>query len=855
MREDGGKSLQNVLSVSTAANNRYLFHFSSLNSLTQWTAAIRLSMFEQTTLQEAYTGSLIAGKGKLLNNIRQVMDKSKIKYEDWARVRFGAGTPWRRCWFVVTPPDEKEVLKAQKSMKKKPSYGKAPVFRGDLKFYETKRVTKKTKPIATIKDAFSAYAIYPQSKPLIDQSTLVKIEGKITIHDAAESTTDGFVFVMPESHPAVSGFEMMLRFLFPVWDTFALYGRPNRLIADVRDQRGLMFALPRDRRYGYLELLDVSALIHADGSGSWAERDWRFKMKELTAKRMNIALENQDNDSVANKASSSRTSLPPTRNGRLRFDDSPSRRNSHNRTPEPRHRSSKDIIQGAFGVLHHRRSASDNMTSTNPRGSPLPPGRATPASQYDESPPAPPPHRDGILSNTENHDRFETASESSSKDSGEKTPERTIPPEVKALAERSPPPQPVAVPPIMSHGPSQKPTPRPQMRVRNPEMDDATLSQLEDMSQHNRYQAQPGTTQNQGNRDPRYNGAYSTYPDRSSWNAEDEHPTSMMHQHYQYPPQSKSRYPNPQGPSRLATIPASPHIDQTGPESGKTPTSYFPNEETIHEVPVRPAPPPHSHSNSSINRKPLPSTSNPASRDNSRPNTASGPEMNPVDGFGNPSPRKTPSPVKQRGEDRFLQQQPQAPRMQGLGPAFDPRRANMGEGSFGPPLGLNNQGGERTMPSYPTSNVYGPNTAMGRGNLGAPPVSNIPPQMQWQARPENQHPSNINYGVQGQSRPSPPIVGPPGPPMAGFQPPLQGPIPIRGPPSNNGPYPPQHMMPSMQPRPYDNVMMPQNQNNPNLPSQQQMLPPQQMQSPQQQMQPPQQMQPQQPYTHPRQSWV
>src|ERR1700761_9338443 len=397
MREDGGKSLQNVLSVSTAANNRYLFHFSSLNSLTQWTAAIRLSMFEQTTLQEAYTGSLIAGKGKLLNNIRQVMDKSKIKYEDWARVRFGAGTPWRRCWFVVTPPDEKEVLKAQKSMKKKPSYGKAPVFRGDLKFYETKRVTKKTKPIATIKDAFSAYAIYPQSKPLIDQSTLVKIEGKITIHDAAESTTDGFVFVMPESHPAVSGFEMMLRFLFPVWDTFALYGRPNRLIADVRDQRGLMFALPRDRRYGYLELLDVSALIHADGSGSWAERDWRFKMKELTAKRMNIALENQDNDSVANKASSSRTSLPPTRNGRLRFDDSPSRRNSHNRTPEPRHRSSKDIIQGAFGVLHHRRSASDNMTSTNPRGPPLPPGRATPASQYDESPPAPPPHRDGIL--------------------------------------------------------------------------------------------------------------------------------------------------------------------------------------------------------------------------------------------------------------------------------------------------------------------------------------------------------------------------------------------------------------------------------------------------------------------------
>ena len=76
------------------------------------------------------------------------------------------------------------------------------------------------------------YALYPQSKPLIDQSTLVKIEGKITVHSKKESVTEGFVFVMPESHPAVSGFEMMLRFLFPVWDTFNLYGRPNRLIAD-----------------------------------------------------------------------------------------------------------------------------------------------------------------------------------------------------------------------------------------------------------------------------------------------------------------------------------------------------------------------------------------------------------------------------------------------------------------------------------------------------------------------------------------------------------------------------------------------------------------------------------------------
>ncbi len=105
-------------------------------------------MFENTSLQEAYTGSLVAGKGKTLNNIRQIMERTRFKYEDWARVRFGAGTPWRRCWFVITPPDEKDVQKAQKAMKKaRNPYAKAPVLRGTLKFYESKKVTKRTKPL------------------------------------------------------------------------------------------------------------------------------------------------------------------------------------------------------------------------------------------------------------------------------------------------------------------------------------------------------------------------------------------------------------------------------------------------------------------------------------------------------------------------------------------------------------------------------------------------------------------------------------------------------------------------------------------------------------------------------------
>jgi CCR4-NOT transcriptional complex subunit CAF120 len=210
-----GGSLQNVLSISTAANNRYLLHFNSYSSLTQWTAGIRLAMFEHATLQEAYTGSLIAGKGRYLNNIKMIMERSRFTHEDWARVRFGAGTPWKRCWCVVSPPDEKEYQKSQKTLKKSAYDREVKIPKGNIKFYDTRKITKKTKPIATITDAYAAYAIYPQSKPLIDQSTLVKLEGLVTVHDTSETTTEGFVFVMPEVHAAVSGFEMLLRWLYP----------------------------------------------------------------------------------------------------------------------------------------------------------------------------------------------------------------------------------------------------------------------------------------------------------------------------------------------------------------------------------------------------------------------------------------------------------------------------------------------------------------------------------------------------------------------------------------------------------------------------------------------------------------
>ncbi|KAF2730162.1 hypothetical protein EJ04DRAFT_474259 [Polyplosphaeria fusca] len=557
-----GKKLDNILSISTAASNKYLFHFNSFNSLTQWTAGIRLAMYEHTTLQEAYTGALIAGKGRSLNNIRMILDRQRAKHEDWARVRFGAGTPWRRCWCVVTPPDEKEFARQQKVQKKQNAYDRSPVIlKGDMKFYDTKKITKKTSPIATVREAYSAYAIYPQSKPLIDQSTLVKIEGKITIHSNPESVTEGFVFVMPETHPAVSGFEIMLRFLFPVFDTFALYGRPNKLVSDVLDTRGLMFAMPPDRRYGYLEMWDVSSLIHTDGSQSWSERQWRKQMKDLTAKRM-LSDPRDRSRTTSRRNTVSRTSLPPSRSGTLRFEEpgsirsQPSTRQSSPTRPgeqAPR-RVDSAPPSGSFAPPRHQRSVSD---ANGYKQSRLTQGPSE--HQGYDSPPTPPEHnvQNGTL-------HYESDSELQNR---RRLPEVQIAPTV-------PPHGPVAPPPSFAHAPSQRPPVQPYAPPTmkpNAHLDSATLHQLADVTNAplSAGVAAAGAAaawRSQESLQSRRSGDY----DRNQQMHLDANARgSPADQFLQSANSSRSGHSQ----NRLPTIPASPYIEQ--PEFVESPTTHF----------------------------------------------------------------------------------------------------------------------------------------------------------------------------------------------------------------------------------------------------------------------------------------
>ena len=475
-------------------------------------------MFEHSSLQEAYTGSLIAGKGRNLNNIKSIMTQTKFKTEEWTRVRFGAGTPWRRCWCVISPPDEKEVQKAQKVMKKRSAYDRQPIIlRGDVKFYDTRK-TKKATPVATISDAYSAYAIYPQSKPLIEQSTLIKIDGKITIHSKPETVLESFVFVMPEARPAVSGFEMLLRFLFPIWDVFALYGRPTKLIPDTLDTRSLMFAMPKSDRYGYLEILDVAGLVHAPGSQNWKESEWKRELKQLTAQRISKMSRQQSQASRLGsvRGHAHRNSLP-SRSGTLRFEDEGSMRSTpslHDRTefkpPPIPHTDSAPPGAGPFPPPNtkHSRSISAELKPTPPMhrrprnftdGSNYVPSHLSrdadmPRDSFDEEEeagetgPPPPAHTIPVgmpygpmASSRTSSDglQYRSSSESErrmqdpSPHAGGQTEQTILP---------AKPPSPVAEPPIFSHEPGAKPQKRPyhspELRRANSRMSSTTLSQL-----------------------------------------------------------------------------------------------------------------------------------------------------------------------------------------------------------------------------------------------------------------------------------------------------------------------------------------------------------------------------------------
>ncbi|SCU99104.1 LAME_0G01838g1_1 [Lachancea meyersii CBS 8951] len=268
---EGKKQLNHTIVASTTLKNRYFLQFSDADAFAHWHASLRLSAFEFTALQEAYTGAFLSTKGAKLGDIRVILADTKFNYEDWVSVRFGAGMPWKRCYAVISQPTKKSKSKR---------------ICGEINFYENDKKTKKAQIMTSVTDACAVYALYPSSPMLIDTSTMIKLEGRVSF-GKKDTPKETDIFIMPEKHHAVPGYDTIIRFLIPTMNAFQLYGRPKRLIADRHDLNSLLFGLPTLPHVHFLQKEDIISIAASKSNMTWSVLEWREGIKNVLLKKVN----------------------------------------------------------------------------------------------------------------------------------------------------------------------------------------------------------------------------------------------------------------------------------------------------------------------------------------------------------------------------------------------------------------------------------------------------------------------------------------------------------------------------------------------------------------------------------------
>lgn len=259
----------------------YNLKFNSLNVLQKTLSAIKLSIYEFNHLNEAYTASLLSCKGTTLSDLHVVLADNRFVYEEQCSVKINGD--WRNC-LVVINPYEKKLGKDIKS-------GSILIYLGNTK--------AKKNLICSINKIDQCFAIFTHVD-LIDESSIIKLNGEIKIYDVDESSSkirsrsssiglrkkpsttslnsnksntvstilnNSSIYLIPKQHHGVKNFETLIRFLIPIYDSFQLYGRPKRLNSNKTEIESLLFGLPSLPNSQILTLNIVVELI---------EKHWPF---------------------------------------------------------------------------------------------------------------------------------------------------------------------------------------------------------------------------------------------------------------------------------------------------------------------------------------------------------------------------------------------------------------------------------------------------------------------------------------------------------------------------------------------------------------------------------------------------
>ncbi|KAJ3782119.1 hypothetical protein GGU10DRAFT_276198 [Lentinula aff. detonsa] len=285
----------NVLTLNTAGSNLILFACPNTQSLISWAAALRLSAWEKSRLEEIYTAHLCRIT-LVARDVPSTLVRGRL--EGWVRIRIAGQTDWKLVWMVVVEPGDdlgrvnsnnpisppssagttmtgfkkkrmsalfyresdnhgKDKDKDKEKDKRNNAKGEGPM----VLIYLSPKTKDRKKPLLTLTGVSQAFAVYPERPELITRSTLIKLEALFGQEESAGSMRgrEGWVLVMPqltgkdEQQGGVGGGSgggglsqagEMLKWVIAFHDAFRLYGRPQAWNWDPRDPKGLMFGYP-----------------------------------------------------------------------------------------------------------------------------------------------------------------------------------------------------------------------------------------------------------------------------------------------------------------------------------------------------------------------------------------------------------------------------------------------------------------------------------------------------------------------------------------------------------------------------------------------------------------------------------
>jgi hypothetical protein len=236
-------------------------------TMTRWVCAIRLACFEKQKLHQLFTLKLLqshqhgivhnASSASLVSTASDdILPSSK---STWLQVRVPGTSIWQKYWVVLVNKKKKDDHQQSKSAQQQQQqqqqqhrskmFGRKQSTAGMSEEHILLFETKKSKaPAWTLSQLTQAYAVYPESPQLIEKGSMIRLDCQIRNNAQHTFTEDDCCcWFMADQSP------LTIQWLLAVYDTFKLYGRPDALLQDPKNQHSLNFGEP---------VQDINNVVH-----------------------------------------------------------------------------------------------------------------------------------------------------------------------------------------------------------------------------------------------------------------------------------------------------------------------------------------------------------------------------------------------------------------------------------------------------------------------------------------------------------------------------------------------------------------------------------------------------------------